>query len=120
MTTEDWPHPLDGVLADPAHHRVLFDNHRIRVVETIVKVGETTPLHTHVLPTVLYALSGSHFIRRDAKGLVLFDSRAVEPPFEMPRVQWSDGIDEHTLENPGPDDLKVIGIELKRQVEQDS
>jgi hypothetical protein len=117
MTTSDWPHPLDGVLADPAHHQVLFDNAQIRVVETIVRVGETTPLHTHVLPTVLYAVSGSNFIRRDARGAVLHDTRTAKPPFEMPRVQWSDGINEHTLENPGPDDLIVIGIELKHEVE---
>lgn len=120
MTTEHWPHPLDGVLADPAHHRILFDNDRIRVVETIVRVGETTPLHTHVLPTVLYALSGSHFVRRDVNGVVIVDTRTIEPPFEMPRVQWSDGINEHTLENPGPDDLLVIGIELKQEVEHNS
>jgi hypothetical protein len=93
---------------------VLFENEQVRVVETIVKVGETTPLHTHVLGTVLYTLSGSHFVRRDADGEVVVDTRAMEPPFVMPKVQWSDGIGEHTLENPGPDDLVVIGVEIKQ------
>jgi hypothetical protein len=104
---------LDGVVADPDHHRVLFENDRIRVIETTVRVGETTPVHTHLMPTVLYALSGSHFVRRNSQGEVLVDTRNVDPPFVMPQVQWSDGTPEHTLENPGPDDLIVIAVELK-------
>ena len=33
----------------------------------------------------------------------------------MPPIQWSDGTPEHTLENPGSEDLVVIGVELKEQ-----
>ena len=40
------------------------------------------------------------------------DTRNLEPPFVMPPIQWSEGTPEHTLENPGPDDLVVIGVEL--------
>ena len=111
----EWPHPLDGVIADPGHHRVLFENERVRVVETTVRAGETTPLHTHVLPTVLYAISGSHFVRRNFQGEVLVDTRDLKPPFVLPPIQWSEGTPEHTLENPGPADLVVIGVELKDQ-----
>jgi hypothetical protein len=111
--SEEWPDLLDGVIADPDHHLVLFENDRVRVVETKIRIGETTPLHTHVLPTVLYVLSGSHFIRRNDVGEVVVDTRTNHPPFVMPSVQWSEGIDRHTLENPGPDDLVVIGVELK-------
>jgi hypothetical protein len=111
--SEDWPDPLDGVIADPNHHLVLFENDRVRVVQTKVRAGETTPLHTHVLPTLLYVLSGSHVVRRNDGGDVLVDTRTDDPRFVMPPVQWSEGIDRHTLENPGPDDLVVIGVELK-------
>jgi hypothetical protein len=110
---DDWPDPQDGVSADPDHHRVLFENDRVRVVETIVRVGETTPLHTHVLPTLLYAISGSHFVRRNESGTVMVDTRRHGANWSLPLVQWSDGIPRHTLENPGPDDLVVIGVELK-------
>lgn len=112
-SSEGWPDPLDGVIADPDHHWVLFENDRVRVVQTQVKAGETTPLHTHVLPTLLYVMSGSHFVRRNGEGEVLVDTRTMQPPFVMPRVQWSDGTPQHTLENPEPDDLVVIGVELK-------
>ena len=61
---ESWPTELDGVIAAPDHHKVLFDNDRVRVIETIVKVGDTTPVHTHPR-TVMYVVSGDQFIRRD-------------------------------------------------------
>jgi len=107
------PDAMDGPIAAPHHHWVLFENDRVRVVETLVPAGEITPVHTHLPPTVLYVLSGSHFLRRDPDGAVKLDTRAIEPPFSMPPVMWSDGNPAHTLENTGPDDLHVIGVELK-------
>lgn len=107
------PDALDGAIAAPDHHRVLFENDRVRVLETLVRAGDTTPVHTHLPPTVLYVLSGSHFIRRDPDGAVLLDTSRLEPTFSMPTVLWSDGNPAHTLENTGSDDLHVIGVELK-------
>jgi hypothetical protein len=43
----------------------------------------------------------------------MFDSRAHGAEWSLPLVQWSDGTPRHTLENPGPNDLIVIGVELK-------
>ena len=104
---------LDGPVAAPDHHRVLFENDRVRVLETTIRAGDLTPLHTHLAPTVLYVLSGSHFTRRDETGATMLDTRSIEPPFEMPRVLWSPTTPLHTLENTGRDDLVVIGVELK-------
>jgi len=64
---------------------------------------------------VLYAISASHFVRRNFQGEVLVDTRDLKPPFVLPPIQWSEGTPEHTLENPGPADLVVIGVELKDQ-----
>jgi len=33
---------------------VLFENDRVRVLETTIRAGEITPLHTHRSPTVMY------------------------------------------------------------------
>jgi hypothetical protein len=104
---------LDGVIAAPGNHTVLFENDEVRVIETRIAAGETTPLHTHLAPTVLYTLSGSHFIRRDENGGTMVDTRAT-PDFVMPRVQFSEGTPGHTIENTGDDELRVIGVELKR------
>ena len=108
-----WPPELDGPIAAPDHHRVIFENERVRMLETAIRAGDRTPLHTHRLPTAIHVVSGSLFTRRDETGAILVDTRAAVPPFEMPPVLWSAGNPPHTLENTGDDDLVVIGVELK-------
>jgi mannose-6-phosphate isomerase-like protein (cupin superfamily) len=103
---------LDGVAAAPDNHKVLFENEEVRVLQTTIMVGEITPLHTHLRPTVLYVLSGSHFIRRDQAGATLLDTRA-NPDHVLQKVMFSASSPRHTIENTGPDDLVVIGVELK-------
>ena len=104
---------LDGVLAAPDNHRVLFENDEVRVVETVIRAGERTPLHTHLRPSVNYVVSGSLFLRRNEAGEPLFDTRS-DPSFVLPRVLFSQPIQRHTLENTGDEDLVIIGTELKR------
>jgi mannose-6-phosphate isomerase-like protein (cupin superfamily) len=103
---------LDGVIAAPEHHRVLFENDVVRVIETTIRAGDRTPVHTHLAPTAMYVISGSQFIRRDPDGAVMVDTSA-DSAFVMPRVMYSPGTPRHTLENVGDDDLVVIGVELK-------
>lgn len=114
MTDELHGVDLDGVVAAPDHHKVIFENEVVRVLETTIRAGDITPLHTHLTPTVLYVVSGSHFIRRSEDGTVAVDTRA-DPGFVLPRVLYAPGIPRHTLENAGSDDLVVIGVELKGQ-----
>ena len=108
-----WPAGLDGPTAAPGNHRVLFENDRVRVIETRIRAGETTPVHTHGAPMATYLVSGSHFIRRDENGVVLLDSASIDPPLAVPTVAWSDFLPAHSLENTGPDDLLAIGFEIK-------
>ena len=61
---------------------------------------------------VLIALSGSQFVRRAEDGSTLVDTRS-DPGFVLPRVVFSEPIPRRTIENVGPDDLVVIGVELK-------
>jgi len=105
---------LDGPIAAPDHHRVVFENDRVRVLETVVRAGDTTPLDTHLAPHLVVVSSGSHFVRRDAAGMVTLDTRAADPAVVMPRFLWIDGTPAHTLENAGTDDLLVTAIELKQ------
>jgi hypothetical protein len=104
---------LDGPIAAPLHHMVIFENDHVRVVETVIRVGDTAPLHTHEMRHLLIASSGNHFIRRDPNGTVLVDTRSEDPSFVLTRLQWSDGTPAHTLENTGDNDIRVTAIELK-------
>lgn len=107
-----WPPELDGVIAAPDHHKILFENDHVRVIETIVAIGDTTPVHTHPR-TLMYVVSGDQFVRRADSGEVMVDTREQGEDFEMPHVIWSDGTPPHVIENPGSEDLIVIGVELK-------
>jgi len=105
--------PLDGPNAAPDHHRVIFENDRVRVLETVIRAGETAPVHTHLVGHVLIVEGGSRFIRRDPDGNVLLDTRTLGPDWRLPRVGWSDGLPAHSLENIGDDDIVAYNVELK-------
>ena len=92
----EWPDALDAVTAAPAHHVVLLENKRMRVIEAQVEAGDTVPLHTHRRPGVQYFLSLADFVRRDGNGDVVVDSRAIELPLERPLVLWSEPLPPHT------------------------
>lgn len=114
MTNSDTtPAELDGPVAAPAHHRVVFENDRVRVVDTVIRAGDTAPLHTHLVPHLLIISSGSQFVRRDVNGDVLLDTRDLGPGHIIPTYAWNDEIGPHSLENTGPDDILATAIELK-------
>lgn len=104
---------FDGVTVAPNNHKVIFENDEVRVLETTVAAGERTEIHTHLRPTVMYVLSGSHFVRRGEDGNTLLDTRA-NPDFVLPKVLFAESTPKHTIENTDTHDLVVIGVELKK------
>ena len=105
---------LDALVAAPDHHRVILENESVRVLDTSIPPGDTTPLHTHAWPSVLHILSWSSFVRRDEKGKVLLDSRTMPELSTSPGTIWSGPLGPHTLENVGTTTLHVIAIEIKQ------
>lgn len=108
-----WPDSLDALTASPESHRLLFENDDVRVLETLIAPGETTPLHTHRWPGVLYVLSFGHFVRRDQDANVLVDSRATGSRPEAGAALSIAALPPHTLENVDTIEIRVIGFELK-------
>jgi hypothetical protein len=108
-----WPDALDALVAAPLHHRLVLENGRVRVLDTRVRPGETVPLHTHCWPAVLHLMSWSDFVRRDAEGRVLLDTRGRPPPASLPLTIWSEALPPHTLENVGSADLHALNVEIK-------
>jgi hypothetical protein len=115
---EAWSFPdsLDALVAAPESHRLLFENNVARVLETLIRPGERTQVHTHRWPSVLYVLSFADFVRRDAEGMVvLVDTRDSNVPRPQPgTVLWSAALPPHTLENVGLSEIRMISVELKR------
>lgn len=108
-----WPDSLDALVAAPAHHTLLLENDRVRVIHTHIPPGALVPLHTHRWPAVAYVMIGSDFIRRDHENKVLFDSRQSPSPPKFPVTQWLDPLPPHTIENIGHSDISILIVELK-------
>jgi hypothetical protein len=76
-------------------------------------VGQTASGGTHRWPNVQYVLSSTDFVRRDADGEVLFDSRSGNERPEASAALWSEPLPPHSVENVGDNELCVIMVELK-------
>jgi len=110
---QEWPDELDALIAAPLHHKLLFENQAVRVLDTRVSAGERVPLHTHRWPSVLYILSWGDFVRRDGEGKIVVDSRNAGK-LDEESARWSDPLPPHTLENVGESELRAISVELKK------
>jgi hypothetical protein len=103
---------LDALVAAPKHHRLLFENELVRVLDTKIAPGETVPPHTHRWASALYILSWSDFVRRDGDGNISVDSRTMGDSFEG-NALWSPPLALHTLENVGDKEFRAISVEVK-------
>ncbi|HEU5458796.1 MAG TPA: hypothetical protein VFU68_09280 [Terracidiphilus sp.] len=112
QSAEEWPPELDALIAAPNHHTLMYENDAVRVLDTRIPAGDTVPVHTHCWPSVLYVIEWSDFVRRDADGRVMVDSRKGKPiPNES--ALWTEPMPPHTLENVGTNELRVLSVELK-------
>jgi hypothetical protein len=113
MSTDiDLPDPLDAMTAAPDHHELLLENDRVRVLDSVVQPGESTPIHTHRWPAVLYIIGSSDFVRKDGTGNIIFDSRTGGKPRPGTAV-WSGPLEPHFVTNVGDGEIRVVSVELK-------
>ncbi len=110
----EWPPEGDALIAAPDHHRVLLENDLVRVVETRVEAGDRVPVHTHRWAGASYLVSFSDFVRRDAAGNVVLDSRSAGLSPAPGSSMWQMPLEPHSLENVGDGLLHVVTVELKQ------
>jgi hypothetical protein len=111
-----WPDSLDALVAAPDHHSLLLEDQQVRVLHTRILPGETVPLHTHRWGGVAYLQSWSHFIRRNERGEILFDSREAGEAPKVPCAQRVPPLPLHSVENLGPLEISIVMIEFKDDV----
>jgi hypothetical protein len=104
---------LDAMTAAPDHHSVLLENEKVRVLDSLLKPGESTPVHTHRWPSAQYVLGLSDFVRRDADGIVLLDTRDAGKLQDRGSAFWSEPLKPHSVTNVGDADIRVISVEIK-------
>jgi quercetin dioxygenase-like cupin family protein len=105
---------LDGVDAAPGHHRVIYEDERVRVTELKVAPGDRVPVHTHRWPSVNYVVAPSDFLSYDAEGRVKLDTRAAAGAFGSGHVFCLPAFPPpHAVENVGEQMLHGVSVELK-------
>jgi quercetin dioxygenase-like cupin family protein len=96
----------------PDHHGVLYENDRVRILDTRLAPGDRTPVHAHEWPAALYVLSWSDFLRRDGDENIIADSRGRPAPAAGAAL-WIEPLPPHSVENVGSTDLHIIAVEVK-------
>ena len=107
----------DSVIADPAHHRVVLENEKVRVLEVIIKPGEKEPFHVHLIPNVMNVITGAKLritqaTIKDGK-LVIGESIEVGKDNFQPPPLWMAPQTLHSAENIGSATFHAYRIELK-------
>lgn len=96
----------DPVTTNPELYRVIFENDDVRVLEYSDRPGDRTQPHVHP-DSVMYTLSA--FRRRLVSG-----GRTMEVDLPAGVARWLPA-QEHSGENIGATETRVIFVELKRK-----
>jgi hypothetical protein len=59
-------------------------------------------------------LEWSDFVRRDADGRVLADSREMKAKPAPGQALWLEPLGPHWVENVGDGDLRIVAVEIKK------
>lgn len=113
LNIDEWPAELDALVAAPEHHKLLMENDFVRVIDTLIPPGQVTKIHTHKWPASLYVISWSDFIRYDAEGNIIVDSRKFENAPLPSSAVWTEPLRPHSLANIGENDIHIISVEVK-------
>jgi hypothetical protein len=95
----------DGVVADPKHYSVEFENDRVRVIRIKYGPGEKSVMHTHG-PNIAVFLTDNN-IR-----MTFPDGTSVEAMQKTGGTEWADA-DEHLPENLSDSSMELVLVELK-------
>ncbi len=108
-----WPDSFDAMTAAPQYHVLLFENERVRVLDTRIPPGDIVPAHSHRWPALYYTIQAGDFVRRDLDGKVLFDSRSVGGMLKSAAATWVEPLQPHSVENVSGSEIHLVSIELK-------
>lgn len=95
----------DPIEVAPEHYVVLFENERVRVLETRYGPGESSDFHNHP-DNLVIAMSDGLAIPVNS------DGSTSEYRFEFGDVFWRDAV-QHTGVNSSDEELYLITIEFK-------
>ena len=111
--TPRWGDELDAVAAAPIHHKVIFENRHVRVLDTRIPPGDTTPVHSHRWASVVYTLRTGDFVRVSAVDRSVIDTRVTPITIELDTPKHIPPLTPHSVRNVGDSELRAIVVEVK-------
>lgn len=100
--------------AAPAHHKPLFENEFVLVLDVSIPPGVTVPAHLHPWSAVFITLEPSDLVFRNLAGEVVRETRAPRPLTEKPEVEWrKPDAEPISVTNVGDHEQRALRIELK-------
>jgi len=95
------------------HHRLLFENENVRVLEVIIPPGETTEFHSHPMPGVFITIQPATRESRNLEGKVFKTTKREDfDPFQP--AQWREGSDTPvSVIVTDSIAMKVVRVEMK-------
>jgi hypothetical protein len=112
---QDWCDTLDAVAAAPEHHKVIFENEHVRVLDARIKPGDATPVHSHRWASVVYTLRTGDFVRVSAVDRSVIDSRTAQIDIELDSPKYLPPLPPHSVKNVGDAEMRAIVVEMKDQ-----
>lgn len=107
-----WEESQEGISIAPEHHRVIFENEHMRVIELWILPGHKEPLHTHKNKSLLIIDSPIDMRYYGEDGQVKFERPCPEENREKTSFLWHEAEGLHGIENIDNRVLHGIRIEL--------
>jgi hypothetical protein len=92
--------------ADPDVYKLIYEDDKIRIIESVRKAGVTDKLHGHPVKSVVYSIS-------DCATRQNVDGKALDTPSKAGEARAVPVIPAHTATNTGTTDCRQLFIEEK-------
>ena len=120
-----WDPKMDGPIAAPASHQVIFENDNIRIMSVVVKPGQSEPYHNHTRCSVLVFDQPAKVVDKNKDGQVLPEAVVLgalpwagdAAPKGVPLVWLQPPEATHSITNTDSHDMHLTRIELKKGCE---
>jgi len=106
------PGPEAVPLEQEHHHKVVLENADIRILDGLVALHDTTPMHIHAANSVVVFLSHSRFGIQTAAGTPVITDVA---PGDLRYADYGDKPVTHIVWDQGPEDFHFYVVEVKRR-----
>lgn len=98
---------IDAVAASPGTFKILLENEHVRVIEYVLKPGESDKWHTHP-PKSSYVVSGGRL------KIHLDNGETIDVEEKTGTAGWMNALGKHYAENVGDSEIKIVLTEVKK------